>query len=304
MVSPSSIQFLSRNEIDIEKWNECIANAANGLIYSYAFYLDALCDHWDAFVINDYEAVMPLTWKRKAGIKYLYTPPFIQQLGVTGSHTIFSEQDVLEQVGKLFRYGDILFNYSHSLEGIPTSSKTNFILNLNQPFSKIEVGFSHVLKKNLKAARKTELYISSYSHKLIIKSFRNKYQERMGHVRDMDYNNFSKLCDQLLSKNMLATKIIQNREEEILAAVVLAMDDKRVYNLINHVTATGRKAMANHVLMCETLKEFSGRNLLFDFEGSDLPGVKEFYKYFSPVDQPYFHYHFNYLPFPLNLVKK
>jgi hypothetical protein len=56
--------------------------------------------------------------------------------------------------------------------------------------------------------------------------------------------------------------------------------------------------------MCEILKEFSGRNLLFDFEGSDLPGVKEFYECFGPIDQPYFHYHFNDLPFPLNLVKK
>ncbi len=62
--------------------------------------------------------------------------------------------------------------------------------------------------------------------------------------------------------------------------------------------------MANHTLLNEVLKEFSERDLLFDFEGSDLPGVKEFYEYFGPVNQPYFHYHFNYLPFPLNLIKR
>ena len=304
MLSSSSIQFLTRKEVNIEKWNECISNAANGLIYSYSFYLDNICDNWDAFVINDYEAVMPLPWRRKAGIKYLYAPPFIQQLGVTGSHTIFDEEDLLRQIGKLFRYGDIFFNYSHSLNRIPASVKANFILNLNQPFSEIELGFSNVLKKNLKAAKKAELHTSSYSHQLIIKIFQNKYQERVRHVRDIDYKNFSKLCDQLLSRNMLATKIIQNKEEEILAAVIIAIDNKRIYNLINHVTATGRKAMANHVLMCEILKEFSERNLLFDFEGSDLPGVKEFYEYFGPINQPYFHYHFNCLPFPLNLLKK
>ncbi len=304
MLSSSSIQFLTRKEVNIEKWNECITNAANGLIYSYSFYLDAICDNWDAFVINDYEAVMPLPWRRKAGIKYLYAPPFIQQLGVTGSHTIFYEEDLLRQIEKLFRYGDIFFNYSHSLNSIPAAGKTNFILNLNQPFSEIELGFSNVLKKNLKAVKKTELHTSSYYHQLIIKIFQNKYQERVRHVRDIDYKNFSKLCDQLLSQNMLATKIIQNKEEEILAAVIIAIDNKRIYNLINHITATGRKTMANHVLMYEILKEFSGRNLLFDFEGSDLPGVKEFYEYFGPINQPYFHYHFNYLPFPLNLLKK
>src|SRR5215203_6384175 len=296
MTSSPSIQFFTRKEIDIQKWNECIDNAANGLIFSYAFYLDAMCHNWDAFVVNDYEAVMPLPWRKKAGIKYLYAPPFIQQLGVTGSHENFDEKELLQQVKKLFRYGDIFFNYSHSLTAIPVSSRTNFTLNLNQRFWELELGFSNVLKKNLKAAKREELHISSYSHESIIEIFQNRYQERVRHVQDIDYKNFSKLCDELLSQNMLVTRTIQNKNEEILAAVILVKDKKRIYNLINHITAGGRKVMANHVLLCEVLKEFSEKNLLFDFEGSDLPGVKEFYEYFGPVNQPYFHYHFNYLP--------
>ena len=304
MASSPSIQFFTRKEVNIEKWNECIKNSANGLVYSYSFYLDAICDNWDAFVINDYEAVMPLPWRRKAGIKYLYAPPFIQQLGVTGVHKNFDDEDLHKQIKKRFRYGDIFFNYSHSLTAISVISKTNFILNLNQPFNELELRFSNVLKKNLKAAKKKELFISSHSHELIINTFQNKYQDRVPHVQDVDYKNFSKLCDELLSRDMLATRTIQNKAGEILAAVILVIDNKRIYNLINYITAGGRKAMANHVLMCEILNEFSGRNLLFDFEGSDLPGVKEFYEYFGPVNQPYFYYHFNYLPFPLNLVKK
>ena len=305
MLSNNKIQHLTRKEINIEKWNECISNATNGLIYSYSFYLDVICDNWDAFVINDYKAVMPLPWRRKAGIKYLYAPAFIQQLGVTGSHEIFDEEELLQRIKKLFRYGDIFFNYSHSLTAIPALNKTNYILQLNHPFHELEQGFSNVLKKNLKAAKKNGLQISSsHSHQLIIEIFQNKYQNRVPHVHNIDYKNFSKLCDELLSQNMLATRTIQNKEKEILAALILVMDNKRIYNLINHITANGRKLMANHLLLCEVLKEFSGSNLLFDFEGSDLPGVKEFYEYFGPVNQPYFHYHFNYLPFPLNLVKK
>lgn len=304
MLLTNQIQHLTRKEINIERWNECISSAANGLIYSYSFYLDAMCDNWDAFIVNDYEAVMPLPWRKKAGIKYLYTPPFIQQLGVTGNHEIFDNSALLIKIKELFIYGDIFFNYSHSFIALPVSTKTNYILDLRQPFHELETRFANVLKKNLNTAKKNELHISTSDARQIIGSFQNKYHERMPHVRDADFNNFAKLCDQLLFQNRLAARSIQNKENEIMAAVILIMDKKRIYTLINYITARGRKMMANHVLLKEVLKEFSESDLLFDFEGSDLPGVKEFYEYFAPVNQPYFHYHFNYLPFPLNVVKK
>jgi hypothetical protein len=81
-----TIQHLTRNEIDSIKWNNCVERSANGLIYAFSYYLDALCDNWDAFVIDDYNAIMPLPWRKKAGIKYIYAPPFIQQLGIIGTH--------------------------------------------------------------------------------------------------------------------------------------------------------------------------------------------------------------------------
>ncbi len=37
---------------------------------------------WDALVLDDYQAVMPLTWRSKFGIRYLYQPAFTQQTGI------------------------------------------------------------------------------------------------------------------------------------------------------------------------------------------------------------------------------
>ncbi|WP_315816464.1 hypothetical protein [Paraflavitalea speifideaquila] len=56
------------------KWDRCIADAPNGLIYGYSFYLDKMADNWDGLVLNNYEAVMPLPWKKKWGIYYLAHP--------------------------------------------------------------------------------------------------------------------------------------------------------------------------------------------------------------------------------------
>ena len=66
----------------------------------------------------------------------------------------------------------------------------------------------------------------------------------------------------------------------------------------------GKPVNAMHFLIDSVLQEFQLTDLIFDFEGSDITGVKSFYEKFSPVNQPYYHYHFNKLPFPLNKIKR
>jgi hypothetical protein len=81
MSGSANIQYLSNQQIDKTKWDHCIDNAGNGLIYAYSFYLDNMAKNWDALVLNDYEAVMPLTWNKKYGIHYLYQPFFDGSIG-------------------------------------------------------------------------------------------------------------------------------------------------------------------------------------------------------------------------------
>src|ERR1051325_4489828 len=119
MSNPVAIQYLAHKDIDKKKWNRCIDNADNGLIYAYSFYLDCMAKNWDALVQNDYEAVMPLTWKKKYGIRYLYQPFLTAQLGVFGQ--IITERqcgDFIQAIPSKFRYIDISLNSGH-ISGIP-----------------------------------------------------------------------------------------------------------------------------------------------------------------------------------------
>jgi len=51
------------------------------------------------------------------------------------------------------------------------------------------------------------------------------------------------------------------------------------------------------------LEELANQPMLFDFEGSNIKGIQQFYEKFGAINQPYFHWHFNRLPFPLNIIK-
>jgi hypothetical protein len=301
----AQIHFLKRNEIDTEKWNTCIKNATNGLIYSYSFYLDGLCDNWDTLVADDYKSVFPLPWRKKAGIKYIYAPPFVQQLGLTGNYNMGIFENIFSLVKKHYKYGDIFFNYLNNNLPLTVSAKSNFILPLDKPYMELAARFSNDLKKNLKASeRENFTVLKDQPHQIAIELFQKYYSSRTPHIKPESYQRFISLCDYLKKNGNLITRSIVDNKKELQAIALLLRDRRRIYNIMNTTTSVGRRKSANHYLIAEILKEFSSSDLIFDFEGSDLPGIKEFYENFSPINQPFYYYHFTHLPFPLNLFKK
>ena len=91
--------------------------------------------------------------------------------------------------------------------------------------------------------------------------------------------------------------------DHLHAASILLFDKKRIYNILNLLTEEGRKAQSNYLLYGSILATYCERDLLFDFEGSDLPGVKAFYAKMQPINQPYLQCRLNQLPWPLRLLK-
>ena len=55
------------------------------MVYAFSYYLNSMAKNWDALVLNDYDAVMPLTWNKKYGFYYLYQPFMSASLGVFGN---------------------------------------------------------------------------------------------------------------------------------------------------------------------------------------------------------------------------
>ena len=99
-----NIRYCRRCDIDTIKWDKCIEESDNSLIYAQSFYLDRMVVKWDALVLNDYEAVMPLMWNRKYGFYYLYQPYFIHSLGVFGlKHIKVTADDFLMALPKRIR---------------------------------------------------------------------------------------------------------------------------------------------------------------------------------------------------------
>ncbi len=298
----SKIALLPSAQIDHEKWDQCIAENANGLLYSTSAYLNAMAENWAGLVVGNYKHIMPLPWKKKLGIRYGYTPTFIQQLGITGIPDAALMQIILDNLKKFYPFGDIHFNFANgkAMEGLNCLPKTNLQIDLRTGYENIYDNYRNDLKENIKKAGSLE-YVNG-KHEQAIGLFASTYQSRLGKLHKNDYLHFKKLCQTLKQKNQCFTRMARNKDGKLLAIALFLSDNKRVYNIMNTTLPEGRNLKANHFLLDKVLQELSGQSLLFDFEGSEIPGVKHFYEGFGGQNQPYFHFRHNGFPWPFSLL--
>lgn len=304
------IRFLYSHEINKQQWDECINTSPNGLIYARSFYLDNLCPGWNALTGENYDWVFPITHKTKFGISYLYQPPFTQQLGVFAKRGIIIPfHEIIQWLKQHFKFWEINWNYATDtscvIPPLQIKAATNFILDLSKGYDGIAANYHTILIKNLRRSKRYQLvYKKTDDYNRCIDLYREYYGSRMSHVEENDYKKFTDICSYASLHKMIECREVVADEDKLQATVLLLVDRKRLYNLMNVTTEAGKKTEANHFLLDAVIREFSGKELLFDFEGSDLPGVKAFYRYFGAVNQQYYMTRYNDLPWPINLIKK
>jgi hypothetical protein len=299
------IQFLRRREIDIERWDNCVLHSHSPLIYGRSFYLDTMAaGQWDALMVGDYEAVMPLTWRSKYGIRYLYQPAFAQQNGV------FSAQPTppsvvgafLRELDRHFRFAEIYLNYTNAHPSL--SSRTNFILPLDAPYDQLAGRYKKDLVRNLKLAERSPLvYLKDFDLQTALRGFRSAYASRLPAIREADYRGFGALCIFLQKQEQLLTRAVVDDSGQPLCSAVFLRDARRFYLLHSTTLPAGRASEANHYLLDQFIREWAGSRMTLDFEGSDHPGIAHFYANFGAVDQPYFFYRRNRLPWVIRWMK-
>ena len=220
MTAGNQIQYLSHKEIDKTKWDACIEQAPNGLIYPYSFYLDAMAKHWDALVLNDYEAVMPLTWNKKYGFYYLYQPAFTASLGVFGKN-LNKEliDDFIRSIPSKFKLIEISLNAGNIIGDSKTFSllRSNYILHLNKPYEEIYKAYRDNHKRNINKAFQLGC---SVNKEIPVDEIIQLNKEQLQHIdgtKPGDYQNFKSLFEFLKNRGQAKTYAIVDPKNKTLS---------------------------------------------------------------------------------------
>jgi hypothetical protein len=299
-----SIRYLPHREIDFEKWDHCIESADNGLIYGYSFYLDTMARHWDALVMEDYRAVMPLTWNRKFGIHYLYQPFLTSQLGIFGNDTdmALSAAFVNEIPGR-YRLIEISLNRGNHLAGHSLLSN-NYVLSLSKPYEVLYAAYRENIQRNARKARQAGCTaVWAFPVEQVIE-LAVKQMGSYGKESQENVNRFRSLYSLLSSKKMAGTFGIQSAKNELIASCVFFYSHGRAYYILVGNHPDGRTIGASHLLIDEFIKLHAGQDLLLDFEGSDIRNLAFFYSSFGAHLETYPILRINRLPFYAKWMKK
>jgi hypothetical protein len=300
------IHYITHPAIDKTKWDACLEGAGNGLIYAGSFYLDTMAGEWDALVLNDYEAVMPLTKRKKWGFHYLFQPFLTPVLGVFGNSITESlVTRFLDSIPPVFKLWDISLNPSNKVNPVfgQQIHRHNYILSLQPSYEVIACQFSDNISRNIVKAQKNECRVrKGIDIEEIIAICRKEYP---GFISKIEAGTFEKL-GMIFGhyKKSGITYGVYDRENKLLASCAFLFFRQRAYYWLVGNSPENRDVGASHLLVDSFIRDYAGNDWVLDFEGSDEPSVATFYQRFGAFLEPYTTIYNQRLPFPFNLFKK
>jgi hypothetical protein len=302
-----NIRYVPYRQIDKQKWDRCISASPNGSVYTYSVYLDHMSLQWDALMLDDYEAVFPLTWNRKWGIHYLYQPPLSAGGGLIAKGPVTSEMvnAFLEAIPKKFRLWEFNLNRAnlYPFTGFPLYKRMNFLVPLDKSYPELQGRYRDNLKRNLQKATDAGLnYTGEITGDEVI-NLAAAHKPEGQRLANCALNQFSILYPYLEKNNMAAVRGVTDGQGTLLASCIFLFSHQTAYYVLVANHPDGKALGASPLLIDGFIREHAGGKLTLDFEGSDLPGLAFFYKGFGAVEDPYAAIRLNRLSYPFRWFK-
>ena len=291
------IRHLDHSAIDTKKWDATIAECGN--IYAFSWYLDVVHPCWEALVEDDYQAVMPLTGGKKFGIKYLYQPYFVQQLGVFSKTPLSPEKtaEFLQAIPSKYRFAEFRLNESNTLsdnfQGI--EYHRNVLLDLNQDYEAIHANYHTNTKRNLAKAEGNNLQLVDtvipYHVVALFTDNRGALLDKWG---DAEYARLTALTNVAVKrKSAFILGVTEKGVGQLLCAAIFMKTDRRITFLFSGLNEEGKQRQAMTYLLDQVIQRYANQSITFDFEGSDDENLARFYLGFGGTETKYPSYTFN-----------
>ncbi|CAD7815590.1 hypothetical protein CHRY9390_02998 [Chryseobacterium aquaeductus] len=278
------IRKLKYHEIDFEKYTHCLENSQQRKYSATKSFLDITTDKkWELLVYNDYEAIMPIPYITKMGFKLVINPKLCQQLGIFSSKDDVQINDLfLDFAEKNYRIWYYAFNdvnrFSRDLK-----QRKNYLI-YPENYESVRQRYSPKRKRKLRLD--DEVLRNSEVKELNFKKIEKFITENsIGAKDDHDRNKFLKIFSDLGKANLIKF-VAFIYKKKIINALAVYSDQNTIallgtFNDKNYVKLSGSSVLIDHTIF----KNIESK--IFDFEGSEIPSVEEFFTGFRPVLKTY-----------------
>lgn len=300
------VEYIPYDKIDRQKWDQCIERSLNGLIYATSVYLDELANPWDALILGDYEAVLPMPYRKKFGISYIYPPAFTQQLGIIWQEPLSmkAQSCFINSIPRHFRYAEMNLSAANEVDSsLIFLFRKNYLLNLARTYEEMALEYSRTCNRNISKAKKGKVIVDEkISANEVIDIHRRRFGDKIGATKN-EYEKFHSLISKIALR--YGVYIIGARlENELIAGSIYFIFKDRITFVLNGNTPESLRNGATHLLLDHTIQHYANEKYTLDFEGSDFDSFARFYEQYGARPEIYPMIKINRLPWPLKYFKK
>lgn len=305
-----NISYLKYFEINPIKWDKCINSSFNGIVYAYSWYLNIVSEEWDALVLDDYTAVMPIIHNKKLLVNYLYQPMFTQQLGIFSTKKLNSTlvEDFLKKIPKKYWLIEInlnIFNKLKPLKGFKYDFRPTHELDLINNYQLSYKSYSENTRRNIKKAIKQKVsIITAVTINEFISFVKKNLSDKAKGFSENDFDTLKLLTSGLLRYKAGDLYGAFSKNNDLCAVALFANAHNKSIYLVGASNSEGYQNKAMFLLIDHFIKINSEHNIILDFEGSRIEGIARFYKGFGAKESKYPNVKRNKLPFFLNFLRK
>lgn len=260
------------------------------LPYGFCWWLDAVTEgEWYGIILDEYRVVLPLPVKRSVlGVLQIHRAPFTQQSGPFGDVRAGDLTKLLSALPRRVLSFELPLSENVAISQVPEAyssrSRTNLVLDLSPPLNELRAEYGKTLRKKLR--RYDGGFLENTSAETVISIYRASSGQKAG-LSANHYRQIGQLMKAAETNNSGKRYAFLDATGETLAAGFFPVCKGRVINLFGGSTPAGFQNDGMARLLDAVIEHHQGESGLFDFEGSDIKGVGDFFRSFGAVERPY-----------------
>ncbi|MBN2633476.1 MAG: hypothetical protein JXR66_07975 [Bacteroidales bacterium] len=300
------ISYLHHDEIDRERWDNCLNYLPRVRPYAFSWYLDIMAPGWEAMVDDDYDAIFPIPCSSKFGIRYIATPIFLQQLGAFSpdKNPYGVINDFFDYMPEFYRFIDLATGQDIVSDDYRVTARSNYELDLSRPYEILRKNFTpHCVRNIEKAIKNSPAIDNDITPSELIALFRSNRGASIKGIKQRDYDRLEKLMSFCLINGRGRIIGVRSSGKQVIYGNFLVETSGRITMLFVVNTSVSRNKRTGYYVVNEIIRNYAETDTILDFAGSSLPPVASFMESFGSVKVPFYRIYRNRLPFFIRFLK-
>jgi hypothetical protein len=316
-----SLEIISHDELDAERWDAFIRQSPQGSLYALHGYISSLRSSWQAYVVQKagrWCAVMPFCLNKKWRFQSMPQPLYTQYWGICFASELADESereqwnlkrkwtqlilDQWEDIQLVVQNFSPAFDYPLPFHwaGFSLHTRYTYYLDLKKEPAQLFAELDPSLRRQIRKSEKYHFQIVA-DNKLrglldLLAENRRQGHDIVG-KGDADYQTYQAMAEYLMATGQGKIFSSYHPDGTCLAAILYAKFGQKGLYLSGAMHPDHKKTGAMSALLWAAIGQAQADGAdCFDFEGSMLPGVEQFFRKFGAFPVPYLQIQKNHLP--------